>query len=558
MLNGQHTVFISYAWGGESETVANEIDQAVTSAGINLIKDKRNLGFKGLIKEFMEEIGQGNAVILVISDKYLKSPNCMFELLEVQKSGDFYERVFPLVLPDAAIYKSTGIISYVKFWEDQIDELNEAIKGLDSFADTQGIRDDIDLFTDIRGAIAKLATTFRNMNTLTIAEMRSKSFAPLLELLGEKVSPKPASSSKPNSKYGKVLYHIPELMQIQEWTRCIVRLAWDELLLKENLKLPAEEQVIDDIRLGEVMQVSIEEGRDGDAFDIKSLSSTEQVILVDDYTEWLFDIKALREGTFTVVLRVTLLQLVEGFGERKKDIVLERNVTTKALAPEPLPVFEAAAIALAKPSTKKSLTAFPRGVDSDDLAKTKMPPLEKYYTPEPIVFATPSSQPFSETKKPKSTFLKILPYAASISLLIAVAVFVIPNFNKKFGSSEVASLELPNTSLPTKIETGAHKAFEMDKLLLVIMDPSQANLPESEQTVLLFLVNNNAIDSMRLDSMNVKILPAQDTIKFLIKQLRTSSALEIEDSVKHVRRTSGSSRLKMQVNSPGSKLNRNN
>jgi hypothetical protein len=284
MPNGQHTVFISYGWGGESETVANEIDQAVTSAGINLIRDKRDLGFKGLIKEFMEEIGQGNAVILVISDKYLKSPNCMFELLEVQKSGDFYERVFPLVLPNATIYKSTGIISYLKFWEDQIDELNEAIKGLDSFADTQGIRDDIDLFTDIRGAIAKLATTFRNMNTLTIAEMRSKSFAPLLELLGEKVNPKPASSSKPNSKYGKVLYHIPELMQIQEWTRCIVRLAWDDLLLMENLKLPAEEQVIDDIRLGEVMQVSIEEGRDGDAFEIKSLSSTEQVILVDDYT----------------------------------------------------------------------------------------------------------------------------------------------------------------------------------------------------------------------------------------------------------------------------------
>jgi hypothetical protein len=275
--------------------------------------------------------------------------------------------------------------------------------------------------------------------------------------------------------------------------------------------------------------------------------------------EWLFDVKALREGTFTVVLRVTLLQLVEGFGERKKDIVLERNVTTKALAPEPLPVFEAAAIALAKPSAKKSLTAFPRGVDSDELAKPKMPPLEKYYTPEPTVFATPSSQPFPETKKPKSTFLKILPYAASISLFIAVAVFMIPNFNKKFESSEVvSSAEPPNTSLPTKIETGAPKAFKMDKLHLVVMHPSQANLPESEQTVLLFLVNNNAIDSMRLDSMNVEILPAQDTIKFLIKQLRTSSVLEIEDSVKKVRRTSGSSRLKMQVNSPGAKLNRNN
>ena len=291
MPNDPQRVFISYAWGGESEIVANEIDQAITSIGINLIRDKRDLGFKGLIKEFMEEIGQGNAVILVISDKYLKSPNCMFELLEVQKSGDFYNRVFPLVLPDATIYKSTGIISYLKYWEDQIEELNEAIKGLDSFADTQGIRDDIDLFTDIRGAIASIATTFRNMNTLTVAEMRAKAFRPLVELLGKRVSADTNTEEKPKSKHGKVLYHIPELMQVQQWTRCTVRLAWDEILLKENLKLPDESQVVDDIRLGEVMQVCIEEGRESESFEIKSLSSTEQIILVDDYTEWLFDVK---------------------------------------------------------------------------------------------------------------------------------------------------------------------------------------------------------------------------------------------------------------------------
>ncbi|MEP2298005.1 toll/interleukin-1 receptor domain-containing protein, partial [Algoriphagus sp.] len=324
MPSDSHAVFISYAWGGESEIVANEIDQAISSAGITLIRDKRDLGFKGLIKEFMEQIGQGHAVILVISDNYLKSPNCMFELLEVQKSGDFYQRVFPLVLPDAAIYKSTGIISYLKYWEDQIDELNEAIKKLDSFADTQGIRDDIDLYTDIRGAIAKLAATFRNMNTLTVAEMRSQDFAPLLKVLGKRVAENTSTIPKPKSNYGKILYHIPDLMQIQEWTRCIVRLAWDELLLTENLTIPDTEKEIDDIRMGEVMQVCIEEGRDGNTFEIQSLSSKEQIILVDDYTEWLFDIKALREGTFTLVLRVTLLQIIEGFGERKKDIVLER------------------------------------------------------------------------------------------------------------------------------------------------------------------------------------------------------------------------------------------
>lgn len=512
MPNDPHVVFISYAWGGESESVANEIDQAVGSAGITLIRDKRDLGFKGLIKEFMEKIGQGHAVILVISDKYLKSPNCMFELLEVQKSGDFHERIFPLVLPDAAIYKSTGIISYLKYWEGQIDELNEAIKGLDSFADTQGIRDDIDLFTDIRGAIAKLASTFRNMNTLTIAEMRSKSFAPLLELLGQKVSTGNNATSKPNSKYGKVLYHIPELMQIQEWTRCIVRLAWDELLLTQNLRIPEEEKIIDDIRLGEVMQVCIEEGRDENAFEIKSLSSTEQVILSDDYTEWLFDVKAKREGTFTLVLRVTLLQIVEGFGERKKDIVLERNVTTKALAPEPLPVFEASSIAVAKPSKEKPLAEFQNGKDADEMIGAGISPKERYM-PKPTVLAAPMPKALPPNQS-KATWRKIIPYAASISLLIAVAVFVFPEFSddlEKESSGETA--EFPNTSSPPEAmeqeeprSTVVPPAKQITNKVLVTFNLPNTSTPiDVENSLYAFVIPIESIDSLKTDSLQVNI-----------------------------------------------------
>ncbi|MDJ0733056.1 MAG: toll/interleukin-1 receptor domain-containing protein [Nostocaceae cyanobacterium] len=72
-------IFISYAWGGESEEFVNNLDQILLSKGIKIIRDKRELGYKGLIKAFMERIGRGKCVIAVISEKYLKSPNCMFE-----------------------------------------------------------------------------------------------------------------------------------------------------------------------------------------------------------------------------------------------------------------------------------------------------------------------------------------------------------------------------------------------------------------------------------------------------------------------------------------------
>jgi hypothetical protein len=50
MPDTSKSIFISYAWGGESEDVANEIDQKITQLGLSFIRDKRDLGFKGLIK----------------------------------------------------------------------------------------------------------------------------------------------------------------------------------------------------------------------------------------------------------------------------------------------------------------------------------------------------------------------------------------------------------------------------------------------------------------------------------------------------------------------------
>ncbi|UZD22612.1 toll/interleukin-1 receptor domain-containing protein [Algoriphagus halophytocola] len=548
MPSNPQAVFISYAWGGESEGVANEIDQVVTSTGIHLIRDKRDLGFKGLIKEFMEKIGQGNAVILVISDKYLKSPNCMFELLEVQKNGDFLDRVFPVVLPDATIYKSTGIISYLKYWEDQIDELNQAIKDLDSFADTQGIREDIDLFTDIRAAIAKLASTLRNMNTLSIAEMRSKSFSPLLELLGKKVNPAPKPDPRPSSKYGKVLYHIPDTMQIQEWTRCIVRLAWNELLLEDNLQIPKDEKVIENIRLGKVMQVCIEEGRDEENFEISSLSSKEQLIFEDDYTEWLFDVKPKSEGVFTLVLRVTLLQIIEGFGERKKDIVLERNVTTKTFAPEALPSFDDSLEELipepalntdhTKPRLRlTSKKPFRQAKSPDD---NQPSPSAENFAHDNVLdeeLAQPSSSaPIPNTasatpKKAKSTVRKIFPYAASVLAVGITSVLLLSEVNNSGQEvTETVGQQAPDEVIVDGIEqvespsTGApsSQAFPVKVLVAIHASDSDKSIADSDY---LFYTSYESLDTLYLNSLNVQFyaedevnLPNDQEVEYLSAQ----------------------------------------
>jgi formylglycine-generating enzyme required for sulfatase activity len=177
-MSYEQSVFISYAWKGESEEIVNQIDKALQSRGMRIIRDKRDLGYKGSITEFMERIGRGACVIVVISDKYLRSPNCMFELVEIAKNKSFYDRVFPIVLSDADIYNPVNRIKYIKYWEGQLKELDDAMKSVNS-ANLQGIREDIDNYAEIRDRISELTSTLKDMNTLTPEMHQDSNFTEL-------------------------------------------------------------------------------------------------------------------------------------------------------------------------------------------------------------------------------------------------------------------------------------------------------------------------------------------------------------------------------------------
>ena len=179
-------VFISYAWGGDSEEITDKVDKALTDSRITLIRDKRDLGFKGRIKNFMREIGKGKAIVVIISDKYLKSENCMFELVEIAANGNFYDHIFPIVLDDARIYKPIHRIRYIQHWEKEKKELDEAMNTVGNEY-LQGFRDSIDLYTQIRNTIAELTETLKDMNTLTPDIHTDSGFAELIDAITQRL-----------------------------------------------------------------------------------------------------------------------------------------------------------------------------------------------------------------------------------------------------------------------------------------------------------------------------------------------------------------------------------
>ena len=176
-------IYISYAWGGESEKIVDLLDAELQKKGVKLTRDKRDLGYKGSIVGFMEDIGKGNKIIVVISEKYLKSENCMFELTQIYENKDFAKRIFPIVLEDADIYSPVSRIKYIKYWNDKIAELDEAIKSAGTGLNMTQIQKELNNYGDIRAAFDKMAFVLKDMNALTPEMHRNENFEDIYKQL---------------------------------------------------------------------------------------------------------------------------------------------------------------------------------------------------------------------------------------------------------------------------------------------------------------------------------------------------------------------------------------
>jgi endonuclease G len=134
--------YVSYAWADPTDPDREKIvDQACEEAqrrGITIIRDKTTLKVGDSVSKFMSQIAQGDVIFVVLSDKYLKSPYCMFELFEIwrvnrQDDTEFLKRVRVYALQDAKISTPIDRLRYAGYWKKEHDELKRAIDevGLD-------------------------------------------------------------------------------------------------------------------------------------------------------------------------------------------------------------------------------------------------------------------------------------------------------------------------------------------------------------------------------------------------------------------------------------------
>ena len=210
-MESKQEIFFSYAWGdqnesgGSREKIVNDLYDALVAAGFNVIRDKNDLRYKGLISDLTQRIGKGKFIVVAISDKYLKSTYCMSELLEIYRRSnsdidELLKKIFPIVLDDAKIYNPEDRVDYLEFWETKKEELNKELKGIE-LENASTFADELRIYDEITAVIPILSRLLKDMNTLSVQKLSANNFGEIKNAIIKAASPATTSiGTEPKDK----------------------------------------------------------------------------------------------------------------------------------------------------------------------------------------------------------------------------------------------------------------------------------------------------------------------------------------------------------------------
>ncbi len=127
-------IYFSYAWNennrevetkantasdisGKDSTLIKQLSESFKVDGYDVINDVSEETYKGSLIEFIKEIGRADFIIVVISDKFLKSEFCMYELYEMLRK-DIFKKIYLIYTEIIDLSNPEISINYFKYWED--------------------------------------------------------------------------------------------------------------------------------------------------------------------------------------------------------------------------------------------------------------------------------------------------------------------------------------------------------------------------------------------------------------------------------------------------------
>ena len=179
-MNKKPKIFISYSW--KDKNIADSIDNDFKNIGITFIRDIRDLQYKNSIKKFMQKVRKTDFVLMLISDGFLKSKNCMYEVHEFLKEQDYKNKMLHIILPDANIFSTESKIKYTKYWIDQYNTLNKNAKKLDP-KELLSISEDLKHLDNICNSIGDFLNFISDELSVSYEKLKKTRYKAILEYI---------------------------------------------------------------------------------------------------------------------------------------------------------------------------------------------------------------------------------------------------------------------------------------------------------------------------------------------------------------------------------------
>jgi len=195
-------IFVSFAWGDDQTEAGVKRQLAVDglcgyleNQGFLVRRDSQEIRYGGVISEYMQRLGRADRVLVILSEKYLRSISCMTELHAIYQRSqgvqdEFLQRVIPVALEDARFSTPEERVSHARYWQDRSTELKQNI-------DLLGPKD-LQLLRDMRRWSQEISEMLAFLNdTLAprrLEEIRQAEFQALRELLRSSAGGAPAEN----------------------------------------------------------------------------------------------------------------------------------------------------------------------------------------------------------------------------------------------------------------------------------------------------------------------------------------------------------------------------
>lgn len=155
------SIFISYSW--KDREFVDKLDSGLQKYGYHVERDIRDAEYAKSIKEFMKKIRNTDYSIIVLSDNFLKSENCMREIFEFIKDDNFKDRIIPVVLESAkVIWGPDKGVKFTIFWEKKVEKFKKSLEQIDEESKGGYIRE-LNHMVSVKNNLSDIIDIFKNL-----------------------------------------------------------------------------------------------------------------------------------------------------------------------------------------------------------------------------------------------------------------------------------------------------------------------------------------------------------------------------------------------------------